>query len=545
MSKHKKANINTLADESKYSNTQSEKHCKKKKIGLTKGVGTLFRTSFRTELDLIALAATKANIMISLNGFIVSALMISGGFIYVATPSFLIPATLFLFTSAISIYFALNAASPNVTPTHTRKFSWIKNIFTRKNNLCRFNHYYNSDQSFIDEESNILIYEDRSKLTKSDYLERMHELLGNQELIYEKMSDQLYWLGIIAAKKFMMLRASYFVFRWGIVLSVMSLLSIKTYEYLLPQPTPVAVKVSNVGISEFKNIYEPSAVQQLQDGRLVIVEDESSRALRVVEFLPDGSISENNLRNNFLLKSFNRKLSDLEGLAMDSSGYIYAITSHSRTEKGKRKKARELILRFKIVGDKVVDIGIYTNLVNNLKRTGILDSVLGKINDKNINFDEINIEALSFDKDQNKLFIGFRQPLIDGKSMLITITNPVGIFERNEQAKLSSKVVLLDLDGGGIRSLVYDTHLKGYLLSNEVKGKNGKLKSQLWFWKGNPNQVPERINLPGIIDLKNVESIAPVIVNGEQRILLLSDDGKFKKKKGAHYMILEYDKLLN
>lgn len=51
-------------------------------LGSAKGVETMFRNAFRAELELIALAATKANIMISLNGFIVSALMISGAFIF-------------------------------------------------------------------------------------------------------------------------------------------------------------------------------------------------------------------------------------------------------------------------------------------------------------------------------------------------------------------------------------------------------------------------------------------------------------------------------
>jgi len=46
-----------------------------------------------------------------------------------------------------------------------------------------------------------------------------------------------------------------------------------------------------------------------------------------------------------------------------------------------------------------------------------------------------------------------------------------------------------------------------------------------------------------MINLKNVESIAPVSVNGESRLLLLSDDGKAKKNKGAHYLLLEYDQL--
>ena len=62
-------------------------------LGMNKGVETMFRNAVRLEMELLALAATKANIMISLNGFIVSALMISGAFIFSSSPEFLIPAS--------------------------------------------------------------------------------------------------------------------------------------------------------------------------------------------------------------------------------------------------------------------------------------------------------------------------------------------------------------------------------------------------------------------------------------------------------------------
>ena len=55
-------------------------------LGTNKGVETMFRNAVRSEMELLALAATKANIMISLNGFIVSALMISGAFIFSSSP---------------------------------------------------------------------------------------------------------------------------------------------------------------------------------------------------------------------------------------------------------------------------------------------------------------------------------------------------------------------------------------------------------------------------------------------------------------------------
>jgi hypothetical protein len=78
---------------------------------------------------------------------------------------------------------------------------------------------------------------------------------------------------------------------------------------------------------------------------------------------------------------------------------------------------------------------------------------------------------------------------------------------------------------------------------NEIKNNNGKKKSQLWFWRGETEKDPQPIDLPQMINLKNVEALAPVTINGEPKLFLLSDDGKYKKKKTAHYMLLEYDQL--
>ena len=517
---------------------------KKQAIGSARGIETMFRNAYRVELGLISLAATKANIMISLNGFIVSALMISGGFIYASRPLFLVPITLFLFTSAISIYYALMAASPDTTPIHNRVFAWVRDLIKRKTGVWDFKRYVFPKQPYVEGKSNILIYEDRVRLSKLDYLEHMHQLLGAPEEIYEKMSDQLYWLGLITDKKFRMLRLSYAVFRWGIVLSVLVFISVKSFDFIGEKISDViAVHTKDVGIGKFEKIYEPSAVQQLPDKRLLVVEDEASRAFSIVSFRADGSISENTLLDNQLLKSFNRKLNDLEGVTLGPGGYIYAITSHSRTQKGKRKKNRELLLRFKIKGDKLVYSAAFTELTDYLIKSGVLNNIKSGSGKQNVSFQDINIEAFNFDKNQNKLLLGFRTPLIDGKSMLIAIENPEGIFERNEPPKIAHDVTLLDLNGGGIRSLDYDSRLDGYLMVNEVVGEDDKRHSQLWFWKGDADQKPRPIALPEIINLKNVESVAPITVNGKDRLLLLSDDGNAKKDKPAHYMLLEYEQL--
>ena len=104
-------------------------------LGTNKGVETMFRNAVRSEMELLALAATKANIMISLNGFIVSALMISGAFIFSSSPEFLIPASTFMITAAASIVFALLSASPERIGKMQAARTWFKDFIRGRSKL--------------------------------------------------------------------------------------------------------------------------------------------------------------------------------------------------------------------------------------------------------------------------------------------------------------------------------------------------------------------------------------------------------------------------
>ena len=140
-------------------------------MGTAKGVETMFRNAFRTEMELLALAATKANIMISLNGFIVSALMVSGAFIFSSSPEFLVPAGIFMLTAAASIVCALLSASPERVGRLQATWRWLKDVFRRKARLRDFKARvsHNPTVHFFGDSPNILIYEDRAKIPKDRY----------------------------------------------------------------------------------------------------------------------------------------------------------------------------------------------------------------------------------------------------------------------------------------------------------------------------------------------------------------------------------------
>ncbi len=522
-----------------------KKKKKKKTSASSKSVETMFRNAYRAQLDMIALAATKANIMISLNGVIVSILMVTGGFIYANQPAFLLPAILFLITSAISIYFALSAASPSPAPAHTRAFCCFRDILKGKATLRDFKDYIKTpEKRFNKETSNILIFEDFAKLPKDVYLKEMAKLVNDPEKTYEKMSDQLYWLGLMADKKFSNLRYSYSVFRWGLILSIIAFLLIKSIQFYFPHIHTVSMETfatSNSSILKFNQIYEPSGVQQLADGRLLVIEDEPEHPLHILKPTNDGKLVENKSLNILLRIAFSKKLDDLEAVTMGPNGYIYATTSHKRNKKGKRQPEREQLIRFKIDGNKIVDTGIVTNLVAAIKAS----KILGKVDTQGKGgLYNINIEALSFDK-QGRLMICLRNPHIDNKSIILLLENPIEIFKDKAIPIIAKAPLLLDLEGGGIRAMSYDPKLNGYLLTNEIYtlGNNNIKHSQIYFWDGNPNHKPKLIKLPSVINMNNVEGISPVTIDGEPKVLLISDNGNLKRNRPANYLLLDYHQL--
>ena len=76
-------------------------------------------------------------------------------------------------------------------------------------------------------------------------------------------------------------------------------------------------------------------------------------------------------------------------------------------------------------------------------------------------------------------------------ALVAFISNPKDVFERNAKPEFD-EVAVIDIDGGGIRSLNYDPVLKTYVIANEVKDENGQKFSQLWTWSGNPTDEPQK-----------------------------------------------------
>ena len=513
-------------------------------IGTAKGVETMFRNAVRSEMELLALAATKANIMISLNGFIVSALMISGAFIFSSSPEFLIPASTFMITAAASIVFALLSASPDRIGKMQAARAWLKDFVCRRATLKDWKTRVSRAETrfFGGSQPNILIYEDRVKVQKERYWEMMQEIMGDRKQVYHKMSDHLYWLGLLADKQFKYINLSYAVFRWGLLASLAAFIGVKTLPSLLTSPASNTAELRALGSNMFNGVYEPSAVQQLPDGKLLIAEDEPNHAFSIISIDKTGRFIEDEALDTRVITGFKRRLSDLEALARDDEGFIYALTSHSRTRKGNRSPDREHLMRFKIQDGNVLGLTSYDNLTQVLETDHKLHDLIRERTKAEVSFEEINIEGMAFDPVKKRLVLGFRDPEFNNMALVAFISNPKDVFERNAQPEFD-EVAVLDIDGGGIRSLNYDPVLKNYVIANEVKDENGQKFSQLWTWSGNPTDEPQKISLPNLQHITNVEAVDSITVNGKPQMILMGDEGNASQKITAKYMLVDYSQL--
>lgn len=282
-------------------------------------------------------------------------------------------------------------------------------------------------------------------------------------------------------------------------------------------------------------IYEPSAIQQLPDGRFLVAEDEKDTPFSLLSIRSDGSTTSGPLLVDAEANDLG-KLDDLEGLTTDHSGFVYAITSHSRNGKGEEKKSRAKLVRFRIEGNRLASPRIVSDLKYALARHHpVLDQAAAIVDVKGGG--GFNIEAMEFSADQNHLMIGFRSPLEAGRALVAIIRNPVALFERGESPDLAPDLIRLDLGGHGLRGMSWIPSLQGYLLISGPVAKE-QTQFQLWFWNGRADSRPRRAEVDGLAGFEHAEGVTPAIIDGQARIVIVSDDGSREEGRPARFLLL-------
>jgi len=180
-----------------------------KKPGSSRGIETMFRTAYHVQMDLTGLADNKANMMISINGIIISIIIAAVAPKLDSNPWLLLPTTVFLLGNLVSIIYAILAARPRVSSTPITL------------------------QDLEHSQGNILFFGDFANLAEDEFVDGMLDLIEQRGVMYETMIRNIHGLGLVLHKKFALLQIAYTAFMAALVAGVLSFIGV--FIWLLQQ----------------------------------------------------------------------------------------------------------------------------------------------------------------------------------------------------------------------------------------------------------------------------------------------------------------------
>jgi predicted metal-dependent HD superfamily phosphohydrolase len=177
-------------------NKEKDPAQKKKDSQTERGISTVFRIMASNHASLSQMADSKANIMISVNSIILS-VVISVLIRHLdENRNLILPTVSLVLVCVAAIVFAVRATRPNISEgTFTKE-----DIQNKKTNLLFFGNFHN--------------------MTLSDYDWAMKEMLNSRDYLYESMVKDIYFLGVVLAKKYRLLRISYNIFMYGLIVTI-------------------------------------------------------------------------------------------------------------------------------------------------------------------------------------------------------------------------------------------------------------------------------------------------------------------------------------
>ncbi|MBC7914166.1 MAG: HD domain-containing protein [Pyrinomonadaceae bacterium] len=163
-----------------------------------RGIETMFKISSNNHQALSQMADSKAHIMITVNSIIISVLLSVLFRSLDNEPHLAIPVAILLLVNVVTIVFSILATRPNIPSGDFSK----EDLNSKRVNLLFFGNYY--------------------KMKLDDFSEGMTQLMEDREFLYKSLIKNLHQQGLVLGYKYKLLRISYNVFMYGLVLSLIA-----------------------------------------------------------------------------------------------------------------------------------------------------------------------------------------------------------------------------------------------------------------------------------------------------------------------------------
>jgi len=175
---------------------------KKDKSRPERGIETMFRITSNNNQRLSDMADNKAHIMITVNSIILSAIISILLGKLDRNPHLALPTYLTLAVSVAAIIFSILATRPSIPKG---RFSQ-KDIEQKSVNLLFFGNFY--------------------KMDLDDYAAGMRQVMEDKEFLYGSLIRDVYSQGVVLGRKYRLLRISYSIFMFGLIVAVLSFIAV-------------------------------------------------------------------------------------------------------------------------------------------------------------------------------------------------------------------------------------------------------------------------------------------------------------------------------
>ena len=173
----------------------------KKKSRPRRGIETMFRIVASKNIKISEMADGKANIMISINSIIISVILGLMAGTLRENQNLIIPTVILLAVNVGTIIFSVLATRPKIP---NGRFT-PEDVSNRSVNLLYFGSFY--------------------KMNFKEFNEGLKAMMDDSDFLYGTLSKDTYWQGKVLGRKFRLLRISYTIFLYGIVVSVLAFMA--------------------------------------------------------------------------------------------------------------------------------------------------------------------------------------------------------------------------------------------------------------------------------------------------------------------------------
>jgi len=193
-----KEKTNRLKEEKLVLEKEKLKEKKENSGKADRGIETMFRNVIRTHVEFSGMADSKANIMISVNTLILTAIVAILSRNLDNNPHLIIPTIILTLISLTTLVFAIMVTRPKIT----------SGLFT--------------DEDINRKKANLLFFGNFYKMKLDKFTWGMQEMMNDKEYLYGSMIKDFYFLGQVLGNKYKNLNICYNIFMIGIIVSILA-----------------------------------------------------------------------------------------------------------------------------------------------------------------------------------------------------------------------------------------------------------------------------------------------------------------------------------